>query len=207
MLLGEFHTLVRTTAKRLNSLDDLIPIATRQAARYIERNYTLQYMNRFVTFPLAADTDCIPFPSSRLKKFNFVRITQDDGCYDYLTMKDPQEISRLGECQPKHFWLDAYDHMFFDSAADVDYSVGMSFVEFSLWPTDDLATHWLLDHADDVLLARTIIGMAPQMRDPEMITNYGKLLDLGLKSLQDSELELHDGPTRMEKMNYGKDMA
>jgi hypothetical protein len=207
MNLQDFHTLVRDTCKRGSSLDHLIPHATRQAARHIERNFTLQYMRRYQSFPIPANVQSFAFPSTRFKQVSFIRIVQDDGSYDYLTYVDPQEVSSVPTEQPTLFWLDGFKAIWFNAITDKAYSCHLRWIEYTNWPTGSGDEPWLLAHAEDCMLAATMVRLAPQMRDPEIQQMYSGLFDLSMKSLIDAEMELQASPARNERMNFGKDMA
>lgn len=207
MNLQDFHQLVRDTIKRGSSLDHLIPHATRQAARHIERNFTLQYMRRFQSFTFEQTKQSIAFPSTRFKQVTFIRVIEADGMYSPpLKLVDPIQLGMLPTEQPDAFWLDGFKAIWFNSIADQNYTMQMGWIEYTLWPTGSGDEPWLLAHAEDCMLAATVVRMAPQMRDPIIQQMYSGLFDLSIKSLIDAEMELQASPSRSEKMEYGKDM-
>ncbi len=206
MNIQDFHTLVRDTAKRQSSLDTVIPHAVRQAARHIERNFTLQYMRRYQQFTLKETEQNIAFPSTRFKQISFMRYFDDGADPVYMKLKDPQELGRIETAGPTNFWLDGFRFIWFDNIADKDYLIQFGWIEYTNWPTGSGDEPWLLAHAEDVMLAATMIRLAPQMRDPDVQKMYSGIFDLGMKSLIDAELEFNASPSRQESMNYGKDM-
>ena len=102
MTLSELHAEVSRAIARGTAYDTRIPAYTRMAARYIERNYTFQYMNIFATFNVDADATeprLITLPA-RMKKDIFVRLTLEDGEYQPLQKIDPQQQHELIEDVP-----------------------------------------------------------------------------------------------------------
>ena len=205
--MGDFHTLVRDTIKRGTSLDSLISTAARQSARLVERNYTLQYMRRYVTFSLdpAADKPrAIPFPSVRVKSIRFIKLILDDGTFSFVEKADPRQLVETATELPTHYWLDAFDNIWFNNTPDQVYPAEMDAVQFTDWSAlTSTSTHWLLDNADDLLLAQTMLQLSPQIRDDKMMALYKVLRDDALRTLLLSEEEL-EGSNTNEVMQYGR---
>lgn len=204
MNLGDFKTEVGTYIGRGDSLDSSIPSAVRRAARWVERNYTLQYMKKFGKFDIDKDADNprqINFPNSRVKSFRFVRLvgatTLATGTsYDYLRQVSPEDLPSLKAELPKSYWLDGVDFLYLGETPDKDYNgVEIGWVEYTAWPTDDVAEPWLLTHAEDLMLAQTFIEMGQLLRDEKRLQLAYKQREEAVKTLLLADQELERGNT------------
>lgn len=206
--LTQFHTLVADMLKRGTTLSSQIPVATRQAARWIERNHTLQYMKKYASVtldPESAQPRAISLPNSRFKGVRFFKILEDDGTYDFLVKGDAQQIGRTKTAKPGVFWLDGVDFIWFDNTPDQEYSCEIGYQEFTDW--DALAssdTPWLLANAEDLMMFQTCYYMAPFMRDPGLMTMFDKQKQEAIRTLLLADEEFEQGPARNEVMQYGK---
>ena len=178
MTLATFYARIADIINYDVEADNEIPNAVRDAARYIEQNYTFKYMERFVCFTLDAGDRLIDMPdkaSFQSKSFIFIRIQQDDGSFDYLEKIDPRDVDLIQTAQPKHYWLDGMDHIVFDNIADQDYQVEMSYNRYTLWPTVTTENPALLQQFEAYLLATSIINLAPFVDDSDLLQAYGLL--------------------------------
>lgn len=204
MDLQTFHQLVADTALRGGSLASFIPVATRQAVLWTERNYTFQYMRRYATFLVDKDSPeprAISFPNERVKGIDLLRLVMDDGCLVGLRKVDPQEITFRTEGRPTAFWLDGTDFIWFDKKPVESYSGEIVYNERSNWAAlGNSDTHWLLTHAEDFLLYQTMLQISPYMRDPTLQTIYKPLRDEALRTLILDDDEMKQGPARREVM-------
>lgn len=207
MTLAEFQALVRDTAKRGTTLDTFLPSAIRQAVAWIERNYSYPYMKRYSTFvldPTSPEPRAISLPNDRLKKLVTLRLTDSTGKWYNLTQVEPQAIPEIGAGRPCAFWLDGLDFIWFDSIVEEETQGEIVYVERTLWSAlGDDDTHWLLNHAEDLLLYQSMLQISPYMRDPTLMTLYKPLRDEALRTtILDAE-EFEQGPTRNWVMKYG----
>ena len=112
MNLTDFTALVKTTAKRGSTLDSVIPVFIRSSVKWLERNYTLQYMRKYASFtldPESANPRAISFPNDRVKELDFIRFLGANGSYSYPRKVDPQELSGSISGMPEAYWLDGVD--------------------------------------------------------------------------------------------------
>lgn len=206
MILGTFHTEVSNEVNRGTSYDSFIPLRAETAARRIERNYTLKHMERFVTFTQAATLECpraIPFPNTRIKSIKFLRYLNGDSEFQHLKQVDPAQILSHAEGEPTAFWLDGKDYIWLDCDFDEDIDFEFSFIEYSAWDrTNDNYENWLIDHAFDLLLAQTMMLMAPICREDAWLGTYGDMKREAERTLFIADQELRESVTD-DSMIYG----
>lgn len=204
MNLSEFHSLVSEAIGRSTAYDSQIPGYTRRAARFLERNYTLQYMNVYSTFELDAEAEeprLIQLPAG-LKRDRLIRIIAAGGTYNDLRKIDPQDVKVLRTEMPSAYWLSGDDKIWLAQAPDVDYSCEIYWTRYTTWPTAPDGSAWLLENADDVLLAQTMVLMAPHLKDPDILQLWSGNLSVCIKTLLDADLALEDS-NKPAVMNYG----
>lgn len=205
MNLGEFHDLIAVEAGKGSTLDTIIPAKVRQAARWLEQNYNLKYMDRYVgfTFDLGVTNPrAIEFPSHRVKRFNFFRIVQDTGEYQYLQPVDPQDVTATEDGEPSGYWLDGRDYLWLDNTPVEALVAELSYIEYTDWDSlVDEDEPWLLTHAEQAMIGQTIMLLTPTMRQPGLFQTYKLMRDEGLKALVDADNELLLGAAGAS-MNY-----
>lgn len=204
MKLSELHTLVSSAVARGTTLDATIPNFVRMAARWIERNRTYKYMERFGDFAFDTTADYprrITFPTDRVKRFNFLRGVNSDGSFQNQKQIDPQELNSIEEGMPKSFWMDGVNYLVFDKTPDEDYAEEIAWEEYTAWPTDDDSENWLLRNAEDLLLARTMMNLSPFLRDKKVADYWTELFQSSLITVNLADDELRAG-SRNDVMNY-----
>lgn len=206
MLLGEFHSAISDEINQDERLDTLIAGWTRRAARYLERNYSFLYMERFVEVVVNASAEnarFVPWPAPVIKKLNFVRqplsTVQSDSSvptYKYLVPIDAQRQSTVESTQPNGYWitgsddLDVGGYLVLDQIGDDDVTLQSHYVRFTDWPTADAGRAWLLENAEEVMIALTMQMMAPAAQEPDWIAAYQGMFDKGIKSMIDADVEM-----------------
>lgn len=197
MNLGRFHDLV-VEIVRDESLAPLVPLFTEQAAMWLERNYTFAYMERVEPLVLLKGENRITLPSG-LKRLDFVRRKLSDGTLVFLRQVDPQDVTLFETAPPRYFWRSGVAEIQLAETADADYALDLGGAFYSVWPSDQEATHWLLDYGSDALLARTIIFAASRNRDAELAQYWqGQLAD-ALRTLVAADQEFrHGGAEKVE---------
>lgn len=193
--LGDFHTLVEDSIGRSTSVTSLIPLRTRMAAAWIERNYTFQYMKQWRTFtvsPSATYPHILSLQGIKAKKIELIRRRHDaldaDGGYYFsppLKPLKPQDRSRRSNGSPESYWLNGLSSIVFNAIPNEAMTFEVNLVEFTDWGTSSTWTHWLLDNATHLLLVRTLMMMgATRLRDPKLWEVYKAELDLELASFK-----------------------
>lgn len=204
MILSALHSRISRAIGRGTAYDAEIPDYVKEAALFIERNYTFQYMNRFSTFTLDADAAqprLITLPT-RLKKDNLIRIVNADGTYGKLAKIDPQQQTALLTEPPTGYYLDGDTRIWLAQIPDQDYSCEIFWTAFTTWPTDYSNEPWLAANASDVLMAQTMVDMAPHLKDETLTALWGGKLTMHMKSLLDADLDLQEA-NKPAVMHYG----
>ena len=206
MSLADFYSRVSAEINRGAAYDGDIPYYCRLAVRWIERNWSFTYMERFVRFSLKADAT---YPRSfsippGLKDIRFVRLfpatldTNGDldisqtetGTAIPLYQVEPGEIKTIRTGVPEAFWRDGYEYFWLDKVPAEDYIGQMTYYRYTEWPEDTSETPLLLEHGEDLLLARTIIQMAPRLRNPVLRDMYMPIFAEGLRTMIQADEEL-----------------
>ena len=190
MNLGEFHSLVSTSLRRGTSLDNVIPVYSKLAHQWMERNYDFKYMEVFRILQLVEGDRTVNLPSNRvMKSIMFIRIIDDSESYIKLRKGTATDFKGTRTQIPTGFWISGNDTIVFNNTPDKEYSGEAIFTEFTDWPVASTGRHPMIDMAADVLLYQTLIHMAAYLRDAEMVTAYKLLRDESLTTLLLSEDE------------------
>lgn len=203
MTLGEFHTLLRDTIKRGDSLDESIPQYVAMAVRFIERNYTFKYMEHLASLQMV-EGDRVVELTRYYKKVEFVRFTPYDTIsdYTYLHPTEARQIVRPSTGAPAELFLLGTNKLIFNPIPDTAYSGEVLMVAYTDWPTALDSRHYLLDIAPDLLLGQTAMMMAiGPMRDPRMVEGYKLMRDEAIKTLETADDELRYGGADL-RMGY-----
>ena len=202
MSLADVHTQVSRLINRGSTFDSQIPSFVKQAARFIERNYTLKYMERVTPIFIAEGESEFYYNEGKIKSIEFIRLDLDSGEYIFLKKGDPEdfEISKIG--RPSAYWLeDETSRLVLDRTADLDYNGTMFAAKFTSWPTDDSKTPWLVENAEEILIARAVFYMAPLIRNPQLGAWQSQIWNEGIMTLlnSDQELRTKDGSHIMKQ--------
>lgn len=196
MNLAGFHALVKEELKRGSSLDALIPTRTGLAAKFLERNYSWQYMKHTVevyTNPNDASPRDVTMPSD-LKSVRWLRAVNDAGDYVPVRRIDPRDLQRLEIGMPGGFWHSGRTVIRLDKTPDKVYVLEGEFVFYTVWPTDTDALPWLTEQAPDLLLAQTMVLFGNYLRDIGMVQQYRGMRDEALKTAYNDDAEvMYDG--------------
>ncbi len=213
--LGEFHERVSEVINRADTFDSLIPNFVKLAARRIERRRNFQYMEKFdaTKLDLAEDTRTYAISlltSNQIKRINFWRIVNvttgsDDVTFSYIEkVKAADALGRPKE-KPSHFWLDAWDNFILLEIPDKAYlNTEMQWEEYTSWPATDMGQQpWLITNAEDLMIAQTMLLMAPRLRmDEKSVNLWAGLGKDALETLFTSEQETNIG-AEVQQMSFG----
>lgn len=213
--LGEFHTLVSDALKRGTSVDSLIAKRVEMAARWLERNYTFQYMHQWRTLEIdsaATYPHIISLYDLEVKSVKLLRrrITGDDGTYRFnrpLLQVRPEDRETRPTGEPESYWLNGVSSIVLNRVPDEDMTFEAHLVQFTKWQSSTSWTHWLLDNATHLLLCRTLMMMgATRLSDPKMWQAWKAEMDLELQSFNvaEEELKARDFTTVWEPPEYAE---
>lgn len=178
MLLGDFKTELRLAMKRGSSMDDQLDGFVRRAVRWIEQNYTLQYMRRVFRVLSVAGDDTIELPEGvAIKSIEYLRFVGSDGTRIECRKGDlsdravdsplPDRYSAwpTRTLSPSVFWMDGVNALVFDRVFTESLTgIGM-LAQYSDFPRLDHHGHWLLDNAEGLLLRQCMIEFLLSARD------------------------------------------
>jgi hypothetical protein len=197
--LGDFHDLVKDIFNRGTKLDAVIPTFTRQAARWLERNYTFQYMHTlepFVVDPDGTTPRLVTLPNEP-KELRFVRfVLQPSTVYNstsvvkfaYLRQIDPSESYGRAVEIPTEFWMNGTRELEMVSMTDEDVDLGLEVDAYwyTNWPDDAAEEPWLILNGEDVMMAATCIVLAAYDKNSDMMVRFQPIFDKSIKTLIDS---------------------
>lgn len=208
MNLGEFHILVKNTANRGSTLDSKIPVQTKLAVQWIERNYTFKYMEKFRLLQMVPPDRTILLETSLIKAHRFIRFIGTDGQFSYVRKIKPEDVTQLPTIDatsglPAGYWTVANKLLVFSATPTAQLNGEAMWYEYTDWPVKDESTHTLLDIAADLLLCQTLLHLAAfVMRDMRMATIWKELRTEAVNTLTRAEDELeHSGES--VSMAYG----
>lgn len=193
--LAEFKAIVSAEANQGTRLDSYIPTVIKRAAKFIERNYNFLYMERFEELTLdlsAASPRFVPWPGDQTKKINFVRYGEtvsgsDQIRYVFLHHVDPIDILSVKSGSPQGYWQTGDEtgarFLVLDQIGTEDLTLEVHSVAYSTWPTADTAEHWLINHAEDVLLAQTMRMLSTYANEPDWFSAYKTMWTEGIRTL------------------------
>jgi len=194
--LGEFQALVSDALGRSTSLDSILPKRIAFAARWLERNYTFQYMRQWKEFEVDVSEAEYPYIISlydlELKEIDLIRRKQTDADGDIvfgrpLRKLHPGDRESRPQGVPESYWLNGLSSIILNSVPDEDMTFEAHVVCFTKWGSASTWTHWLLDNATQLLLCRTLMIMVPRTRDPKLWQTYKAEFDLEISTFNVSE--------------------
>lgn len=204
MNLGEFKGMLRDACKRGDSVDAKLDGYARRAARWVEQNFTLQYMRRRFTLQSVAADVQIDLPVNvPVKSIEYLRFTGTDGTRYECTkgeLSDPEidwtVQDRYGEWpsvnaarMPQHFYMDGVVSLVFDVPfPEALPGVGMM-ARYTDFPMKDTQTHWLLTNAEGLMLRQSLIEFMVDARDDRGYAAVKGQRDEDLKALSNADFE------------------
>ncbi len=194
--LGEFYTIVRGALARGTSLDLKIPYTVRRAVKFIERNYSLKYMEKYGTVLVEAASehpDEISVASPFVKSVIYLRYTDPYlQNYKYLGKIHAREQQRREYHSlttrdfPQKYWQVGRNILRLDIPVQDDIDFEIQWFEFTSWPVENsegLPAPWLIANAEDLVLAQTMMFFAPELRDPRLTEIWRGTRDEALKTV------------------------
>lgn len=191
--LADFQTVVRGAVRRGTSLDVEIGTATRRAIEFIEKNFNLPYMRKKLTQSVTSSISITGDDGQYLKSVQFVRWQDSDGFWYWIRQIDPDQLVSNEGTTPSGYehtieadGLGALTHtLTFDAAFETATTVEVMIYRFTkvdLTNAGD-SSIWLVNNAESALLARTMLNLAPIMREPQVMQMYQMLWQEEQKTL------------------------
>lgn len=202
LTLGEFHALVQDGIGRGSSVSSLIPLRVKMAANWLERNYLFQYMRTWRTLEVSASAEfphIISLSQIPLRGVELIRRKQlgDDETIVFgrpLKKVKPADRESRPEGVPESYWLNGRSSIVLSSIPNEDMTFEVHLQEYTNWGSGEDWTHWLLDNATQLLLARTMMILgSTRLRDPKLWEMYKAEFDLEIQSFNVSEEETQAG--------------
>jgi hypothetical protein len=186
MTLDELHVNIRGALKKGTSLDAIFPSRDKAAARWLERNYTFQYMRRIGTVyvDLASEFPWVIEAPHNWKTVELVRIVASDGSLWTLN-KDINYANQLQweTGRPTGYTLDGNERLILNCNPAEAYQLEIFWTAYTSWPTTGASTNWLLENGADFLEYQTLLYMALWLQDQRMAATYAQARDEALKTL------------------------
>lgn len=198
MNLGEFKDLVRAQAKRGSAIDPQLDGFIRRAARWVEQNYTFQYMRTRATLTATTGLDAIALPQGTpIKGLSSVRFNWTRGFLDVAKVDlDVLEAAEIWDRYPTsapvfptQFALNGGDELLFNAKFPEDCVGVLTLVRYSTWPKGDDQTHWLLQNAEALLLTQTMIEFMVDQRNDQGYAAVRSHRDEAVRALINADFE------------------
>ncbi len=206
MSLGTFKTLVSGEVNKGVLHDTAIAARIRMAARWFERNYSMRYMHRWVEFTIDSTVvePRLIVPPPRVKSYEFFRIVAADGTLHYLNKIAAADVLNLPTQEPSRFWLDGDQNLVLDSDPKENYAAEIGYFQYTDWDSlDDNQNPWLVENAEDAMLAQTMIYMAAFLReDNEFLARYQLMRNESLNTIITADEEFLHGASEEIVMEY-----
>lgn len=201
MILSDFHAMVSASLRRGTTLDVYIPQQTALAAQWLERNYSMKYMETFRIIQILQSERTIDMPEGVIiKAAKFIRLLNEDGTFNTLNKIEPEDLQSIRSLQnisdptPHNYYIVGLGKLVLDSIPQKDFTGEGILYEYTSWPVEPSAHHPLLDIAADMLLAQTQMFMAVNiMKDLRMIPAYKELRDEAVSTMTRADDETKYG--------------
>lgn len=202
---------VRADANKGSSLDSALANRVAMAIQWIEQNYTFEYMKRFITFYIEANS-AEPGPyviPTNLKAMLMVRqVTRglDQGItFRKLQKIDPRQEAGWSRGTPQGYWLDGMQWIWFDAVPSERLEMQAYVARYTGVPIPDSYSNWLVDNGYQAILAKTMQLLASYARQPGWIELYRPMLDQGIQALilADEQQQMSDTEERFGSASYG----
>ena len=185
MTITEFLAVVRNATLRGNALDQQAANAFVQAVEFIEQNYDLPYMRRVITQSCTDSFVLTGDDAAQLKSIEELRwFDADSRKYRMKQISPDQLVSReAGTPQGFEYFTETTTAgattvtLEFDTTFEETTNVsllGFFYTKVDL-TAPSVQNIWLINRAQSALLARTMINLAPIMRDPGVMQMYQAL--------------------------------
>lgn len=161
------------------------------------------YMDRFVTFTLdtaSANPRAIAMPEG-LRNISFMRLVNSDGSYTHLSEIDPKDITQTITDVPEGYFKDGDQYIWFDNTPAENYSMEMSYKQFTEYDVADDFEPWLMKYCKPLVKYQTLLLFGPFIRDEETLSAWATIYkDVHEKALMLDEERQYSNTS--SSMNY-----
>lgn len=189
----------------------------REAARFIEQNYSMKYMEQWSRFRLKATATyptVFEFPN-RVKQIRTVRAiipteTNDRFEFHNLTRLDLRDASHAETAAPNAYWLVGVDRLYFNYTTPVDLDMEVLWYYYTQYPRtvteerDRQFRNYLTSEGASALLYRAAAMLLAEFRNFDLKAQYDALFDQHLTVLISAESELEHADREYRMNDYQK---
>lgn len=179
---------VKYEANKGSAYDAIIPNKVRSAIDFIEKNYTLKYMERFVRFQVVAG-GLEPGPYTLVENYKSISMvrfkpasTNGAGVFDYLDACDPQDVAQVKIAKPTRYWVDNEQWMWFDNIPAETLNAQLMYARY-IGQAENDTTSWLFDHGFQAVVFEAMLELMPTARQPLWKDMYQPEFDKQLRVL------------------------
>lgn len=195
---ADFYAAVRDEANKGKTLDNIIPQKVFQSLRTLEQNYSYKWNEVLLKFFIKADSDnpnLLELPND-FKSLIALNLSTSgfENCMRSLQEQDPSEFSFSAFKTPYGFWNQGNRILWLDGNVKEDTDGFLWYNRFTL--KDELkedGTNPMLVHGFQALLGMTMQNLAAYCRESSWFDTYGRLTEIGLKTLHIADAELRRG--------------
>lgn len=190
-----FFELVKKSANKGDTLDDYIPEAVFQALRTLEQNWSYKWNEKMLQFTIEETSDnpnILELPSDFKSVVTLNLSTSDfENCYRTLQAQDPEHFSFSRSSEPYGFWIQNNRWLWLDGMVEGGTSGVLWYNAFTLRSSMvEGATCGMLKYGVQALLGMTMQNLAAYCREESWFNTYGRLTEIGLKTLHIADAEL-----------------
>lgn len=162
--------LIKNQLNRGTIYDAVMDSYIKIAGKFLEKNYTFQYMRSYSTVAGTSGVRTLSMPTAFVKSFDMLRYATTAGKYVQMHQVHPTEVTENLSADPGYFWLDGRDTLYLDNTPARDITFELNLVELSDWANiSDATTNWLLDVGQDCMLWHVLSDLAIADRDATLM--------------------------------------
>lgn len=193
---GEFFDMVRDEANKADTIDTVLPNAVYRALRSIEENWSYKWNEKLLKFHISEDNDNpnlleLPDDFKSMVALN-LSSTDFEECYRRLEEQLPEEFTFSKSSEPYGYWNQANRWIWLDGVVSGGTSGLLWYNAFT--PKEALenleGTSPILKYGLEALLGVTMQQLAAYCREPSWIDSYGRLAEIGIKTLHVADAEV-----------------
>ena len=190
MSLADFHTTVDSMLGEAGALDAQIPIAVRMAARKLERAFNFRYMRVELQVAYPASDPPSQIDLAIGVKSIISAETRETGGWEGISkvaLVDSPHVDLTSQELEDKFPIYKKSERYVIPLMETTSAMDIHFLlyRFSAWPTSGFGAFnsYLIDYAEDLLLAETMLHLAPVGRDADLVQYYATLRTESVKTL------------------------